>query len=44
MGGVLCIVQNVVRVMGAITCGSCNIEVTTYEDAQRIAEALESCN
>ena len=32
------------RVMSAITGGSCNVETTTYEDAQRIADALESCN
>ena len=32
------------RVMTAITDGRCNINVSSYEDAQRISDALNSCN
>ena len=32
------------RVMCAITEGSCQIEVDTYEQAQVLSEALEKCN
>ena len=30
-------------VMSAITGGSCNVQVSTYEEAQKLADALEKC-
>ena len=31
-------------VMSAITGGSCNVQVSTYEEAQKLADALEKCD